>query len=231
MPSLPSSVARTASLLALGLALVAPATAYAQAAEPLPVHGWVRADFETATLTPQGWVGITLPVSRATAIAIDGLASDTAAGFDVGPTFEMGSLYLAPMIGGEFAYAGGFGLTPQLLLAFEAPPLPIYIESQIRAGVRSPFLVGATDTLGDRTLVLITLAKWVALGFEHDGTRVLSGLADVSSDQYGLRTNFGITRGLTLGVFAGYEADAKAQARAEAGPAWLASRATLNFSF
>jgi hypothetical protein len=199
--------------------------ALAQEEPKLPVHGWVRADFDTAPVGGRAWVGVTVPFSRTTALATDLIVSNTAASLNVGPTFEIGALYLSPMVGAEYGYQGTPGVAATLLWAFEAPPLPIYLESWTRATLRSPF--GGSDDILWQLQVLATLRGWVALGPEYDALYAASG-----QNRLGLRANFGLTENLVLGVFAGYEFNAAARAAATGlGPDWLAARATLNFSY
>jgi hypothetical protein len=208
------------------LGLLASGQAAAQEEPKLPIHGWIRADFDTQPESGRGWLGVTFPFSRTTALAVDVIASDTAAGLDVGPTFEIGALYLTPMVGAEYNYdVEQAGLVGSLLWAFEAPPLPIYIESWTRATLRKPF-DGSNDLLW-QIQVLGTLRSWLALGPEFDAL-----YAPIGQRRLGLRANVGLTENLVLGVFAGYEFDSSARAAATGlGPDWLAARGTLNFNY
>ncbi len=207
------------------LGLLAGGPALAQEEPKLPVHGWVRLDLDTAKIGRRAWVGVTVPFSRTTALAADVMATTTQAGLDVGPTFELGALYLSPMLGAEYSYKGMLGVAATLLWAFEAPPLPIYLESWTRATLRSPF--GGSNEIIWQLQALATLRSWVALGPEFDAVYAESG-----QRRLGLRANFGLTKHIVLGVFAGYEFDASARAASmDLGPDWLAARGTINVSY
>jgi hypothetical protein len=208
------------------LGLLASGPALAQEEPKLPVHGWVRADFETEPVGGRAWVGVTIPFSRTTALAIDVIATDVAAGVNVGPTFEIGALYLTPMVGADYTYEGGTaGVAGTLLWAFEAPPVPIYLESWTRATLREPF--GGSNDILWQLQVLATLRSWLALGPEYDAL-----YAPIGQRRLGLRANFGITKNIVFGVFAGYEFSSAARAASTGlGPDWLAARGTLNFSY
>lgn len=208
------------------LGLLSSGTAVAQEEPPLPVHGWFRADFDTRPDTVRGWVGFTIPFSRTTALAIDVIGSDSSAGINVGPTFEIGALYLAPMVGADYTFEGGdAGLAATLLWAFEAPPLPIYLESWTRATLRKPF--GGSNEVLWQIQALGTVRSWLAVGPEFDAL-----YAPVGQRRLGLRANLGVTKNITLGVFAGYEFSSAARAVSTGlGPDWLAARGTLNFAY
>lgn len=223
MPRPLTTLLLTSLLATLGLGLSAPA--FAQAQPRLPVHGWVRADLDSTLAASRGQIGVTLPISRVTALAIEVQGDGIAAGADIGPTFEAGALYLAPMVGAEYAYAtGDIGIAQQLLIGFEAPPLPLYVEST----VRNVYRLDGTDVLSDRTLILITLRKWLALGPEHDGAVDFAGTAG-DTNQWGLRANFGLGKHAVLGAFAGYELNADARAASSLGG--FAARGTVFFTF
>lgn len=205
--------------------LLASGQAFAQEEPKLPVNGWVRLDADTAKVGRRAWAGVTIPFSRTTALAADVIASTTAAGVDVGPTFELGALYLSPLVGAESSYKGTFGLAGTLLLSFEAPPLPIYLESWLRATLRSPF--GGSNEIVWQLQALGTLRSWLALGPEYDAV-----YAETGQRRLGLRANFGITKHIVLGAFVGYEFDPEARAAStHLGPDWLAARGTINVTY
>jgi hypothetical protein len=201
--------------------------ALAQSPPKLPANGWVTAHLDGATLGPQGELGVAIPFSRVTALAVEGWASSLDAGLSLGPTFEIGSLYLAPMASFQSSYTGDKGFGGQLLVAWEAPPLPLYLESR----ARTLYLLDEGGLLlSDRSLGLITL-PWFAVGLEHDGEiRPVGG-----HNRWGPRFNFGIGKHLALGLFGGVEADPEAREVAKArrlqtavalGPAWLSAQLT-----
>ncbi len=202
-------------------------TTLAQSPPKLPTNGWITAHFDGATLHPQGELGVAIPFSRVTAIAVEGFAGSLDAGLSLGPTFEIGSLYLSPMVGFQSSYTGDKGFGGQLLLAWEAPPLPLYLESRARAFY---LLDEGGLLLSDRTLALVPL-PWFAVGLEHDGEiRPVGG-----HNRWGPRFNFGIGKHLVLGAYGGFEADPEARTAAKArmlqtsialGPAWLSAQAT-----
>jgi hypothetical protein len=207
------------------LGLLASGQAAAQEEPKLPMNGWVRADYDTQPSSGRAWIGVTLPSSPTTAFVADVIVSDTAAGLNIGQTFEIGALYLTPMVGAESSYEGEVGAAATLLWAFEAPPLPIYLESWTRATLRSPF--GGSNDVIWQLQALATLRSWLALGPEYDAVYSSSG-----QNRLGLRANIGVTNNIVLGVFAGYEFNASARAAATgAGPDWLAARGTINFNY
>jgi hypothetical protein len=199
----------------------------AQSAPKLPANGWITAHFDGATLRPQGELGVAIPFSRVTALSVEGFANSLDAGLNLGPTFEIGSLYLSPMASFQSSYTGEKGFGGQLLVAWEAPPLPLYLESR----ARSLYLLDESGLLlSDRTLLMVTL-PWFAVGAEHDGEiRPVGG-----HNRWGPRFNFGIGKHLVLGVYAGFECDKEARETAKArmlqtsvalGPTWLSAQAT-----
>ncbi len=199
----------------------------AGAAPKLPANGWITAHFDGATLGPKGELGVAIPFSRVTALAVEGFAGRLDAGLNLGPTFEIGSLYLSPMVSFQSSYTGDKGFGGQLLVAWEAPPLPLYLESR----ARSLYLLDEGGLLlSDRTLLMVSL-PWFAVGAEHDGEiRPVGG-----HNRWGPRFNFGIGKHLVLGVYGGIEAKPEARDAAKAqmlqtsiglGPAWLSAQAT-----
>lgn len=196
-------------------------TVFAQAPAKLPVHGWLTATGNTVLDGSELQLGVAIPFTRVTALALEGQATGLDAGFGLGPTFEFGSLYLAPMAVVEGRFAGGMGVGGQLLLAWEAPPLPLYLEARVRAESD----LGSGLSVADRSLLLITL-PWFAVGAEHDALFPMD--ASTGYNRLGGRLNVAMGKSATVGIFAGAELDEQAKKAANSG---FDGQLTLTFRF
>jgi hypothetical protein len=198
------------------IALIAAVSA--QPMPRVPTAGWARVEASTAPADARAEVGVSVPLSRVTALVVDGQGGLASAGLDVGPSFQIGALDLAPMAALDYAWDGGLGVGGQVRTTLEVPPLPLYVDARVRFLARP----ATGNSFDDRTLILWTFAEWVAAGAEHDGLNALGGAGGFN--QWGARANFGVCRPVVLGVFAGYELDEAARAATEVGPPGLAAR-------
>ncbi|MCB9675820.1 MAG: hypothetical protein H6737_11925 [Alphaproteobacteria bacterium] len=169
------------------------------AASPAWAGGFVRIDAQRQS---EARLGLFAPVSRTVAIAPSVRLSGRQAELDVGVTAEIGALYVTGWVGGGMRWEATqafFG--PGLALAFEAPPIPLYLESWTELRLFRP-LGGLEDELWKQDLVLITVRNNLSTGAQFEPRYTFPG--GLQTLYVGPRVNLGFGKD-ALGLFGGWD--------------------------
>lgn len=178
--------------------------------------GWFRVD--TDSLETQFWLGATHSVGSF-AIASDIYVVGSFAEFDIGPSFNFGSVTLTPMAG------IGFDFETQNLASLIAPQLftivdldQVYFESWIQLFFNGMFDDSVGDVAYTRNFALYKAGKKIAVGPQvevsyqlddvMDDTGMVASTSGVTSLPVGGRVNLGYGKNNTLGLFLGYDTKA-----------------------